>query len=334
VRIYRHKLKVDIGMDTKLPFFTKWKYNLLGFTDEDYFVFDLKHHDYHQYISYEERLRLEDVNGPYADLLGQKLLFERVFGQFVHVPPIHGWVQKGRCMDIAAGREISLTERLREVGKLIAKPAHSVGGGTGVHLLSYQDGTFFLNGRAKSESEILADVQKWENYLFVAYIESADYSKKIYSGSANSIRIVSVMKENGEVEFLFAFHRFGCEKSKPVDNISSGGLFALIDLETGIMGEARRKTESQKYASHPDTKEPIQGVQIPRWGELLADLKQAHEHFPFYSFFAWDVVLDSRQIPWVLEINRGSDLTIQMIQPMRSEKLGKFMREKGLLKKW
>lgn len=128
VRIYKHELKVDIGMDTKLPFLTKLKYNLKGFTDEDYFIFDLKNNDYHNYISYLERWRLEDVDGRYADLLGQKMLFERVFGRFVNVPHIHCWVRNGKCLDMDMGEEISITDRLMKTGKLIAKPATSVGG--------------------------------------------------------------------------------------------------------------------------------------------------------------------------------------------------------------
>lgn len=178
-------------------------------------------------------------------------------------------------------------------------------GGTGVHLLEYKEGKFFINGITKTDLEITENARKCEGYIFVDHIDSAPYPKKIFAKAANTIRIVSVMNAEGEVEFLLAFHRFGTNQSKSVDNISSGCLFALVDLETGMIGIARRKTENCFYSRHPDTGEQIEGVQIPHWKELLAYLKHAHECFPYYNFFAWDVLLDSEQRPWILEINRG-----------------------------
>lgn len=152
--------------------------------------------------------------------------------------------------------------------------------------------------------EIARNVQKWEGYIFVDYIESADYSAKIYPEATNTIRVVSAMNPKNEPEILLSFHRFGNDRSKPVDNISSGGMFALINIETGMIGAARRKTEPKiVYSEHPDTKIQIEGVQIPNWKELLMQLKHAHACFPYYNFFAWDGVFDRDLKPWILEIN-------------------------------
>ena len=72
---------------------------------------------------------------------------------------------------------------------------------------------------------------------------------------------------------------------------------------------------------------------IPGWENLKEKLLRVHSLFPYYVFFAWDMVVDQNGEPRILEINRGSDLGIQMIRPLRNEKLGEFMKEYGLLDK-
>ncbi len=335
VTIYKHAYKVDLGLQVKLPFFTKLKYNLIGFTDEDYYNFDLTNNDYHSYICYKERLRLENINGHNAFALGEKVMFERLFGDYVRVPHIYGWIHNGNLIDLENGEKRDAVHLIKSIKKIIAKPANSVGGGTGIVLLEYKDASFYINQERNTVKEYMDFLKNHENYILVSFIESAKYSRDIYPKTANSIRVVSVINSENEVEFLFAFHRFGSNTSFPVDNISSGGIVALIDLQNGKMGVAKAKTAPQTdLVSHPDTGGHIKDVQIPGWKSILKELEHAHKCFPYFQFMAWDVVIDQDDKAWVLEINRGTDLGIQMIQPMRHEKLGQYMRKMGLLNNW
>ncbi len=331
--IYLHKDKVEIGRNIKIPFFTKLKYNLRGFTDEDYYNFDLKNNDYSNYISYWERLKLENINGRFASVLSEKVMFERIWGSYVRVPHVFCWIMNKKCIDLDKGNEVDLLEIIRSSGKIIAKPTRSVGGGTGIHLLEYNLGDFYLDGIQIDEEKLMKEIVSYDEYIFVQYIESAPYSLKIFPDATNTIRIVTTMnRENNEVEVLLAFHRFGTETSKPVDNISSGGMFALVNEDTGQLGKAKRKTEPHvEYENHPDTGATINGVMIPNWNLILSELKKAHHCFPYYNFLAWDVAINENEDAYILEINRGCDLTIQSIKPMRNEKLGRYMKENGLL---
>ena len=128
--IWLHKYKVELGIDTKLSLRERIKYNLLGFTTEDFYNFNLRKNDYHNYISYRERLRLEDINGRFAYVLGEKLLFERIFGHYISVPHIHCWIKQGKCVDLEAGAETDIVTLLNQHGVFIAKPTRSVGGGS------------------------------------------------------------------------------------------------------------------------------------------------------------------------------------------------------------
>ena len=141
--------------------------------------------------------------------------------------------------------------------------------------------------------------------------------------------------EKNCADLLYAMHRFGTSRSQFVDNVSSGGIFAQIDIETGVMTKAKTlftsDYTSKGFCTHPDTKSQIEGVKIPNWEEIVDRLLYAHQCFPYYKFFAWDVTIDEKGEPWILEINRGSDLNSQSISPLRHTKLGEWMKSNGLL---
>lgn len=330
--VWFHKYKIDLGIQSNWSLAEKLKYNRLGFSNEDYHNFDLKHNDYHDYISFRERWRLEDINGRFAYILGEKLLFERIFGQFIGVPHINCWIKSGQPIDIDAGETVDIIPIAEKKHALIAKPTRSGGGGAGIHRIDFDGQKYWIDKHCVTVDELKAAVSKWEEYIIVDYINQADYSNRIYSETTNSMRVITGQHKNGDYEVLLSFHRFGSDRSKPVDNISSGGMFALIDIETGILGKAKRKTEPEVlHAVHPDTGGQIEGIQIPNWEAIKQKLLHVHKCFPYYTFLAWDVVINENGETVILEINRGSDLTIQTIMPQRNGKLGGFMREYGLL---
>ncbi len=327
-------IKEKSGVKVRIPFHVKLKYNLMGFTDFQYVIFDLKHNDHHDYISMWERYRLEDLDGEFASLLGQKLLFARTFGQDIHIPTIFGWMSHGRLVDPKDGkRSVDLIKILQQHQEIIAKPNHSVGGGKGIiRIKLYQDKLLFGDHEVNAD-KVEEELKKYEDYLFVQVIHAHEYSKIVYPGTANTMRIVTVMNdERNDAEVLFAFHRFGSHNSDPVDNMSKGGLFAYIDLESGCCGKAKQLYDIDKdYAAHPDTGAQIEGLRIPNWEGIIRYVRESHLKFPFYDFFAWDVVINEQGIPFILEINRGSDLSIQSLHPMRKDKLGQYMKKRGLL---
>ncbi len=329
-------IKEKSGVSVKIPLVAKIKYNLLGFTDFQYIIFDLKHNDHTDYISMWERYRLESIDGEYASLLGQKLLFARTFGDYINIPNIFCWISKGRFIDIQDGeKECDICSIIQQEKALIAKPNHSVGGGKGVFRIDYKNGCFMIDSKKFTSDSLVRYLSSCEDYLIVKYIESHEYSKNVYPGTANTIRIVTVMNEShDDVDVLFAFHRFGTEESAPVDNMSKGGLFAYIDETSGTCGMAKQLYKvKETFSYHPDTGAKIDGLVVPGWKELIEYLKASHLKFPFYEFFAWDVVISADGTPYIIEINRGSDLSIQVLCPMRKKKLGQYMSKKGLLDK-
>ena len=334
-RIWKHQFKIDLGIETPMSFADKWKYYRLGFSSEDYYCFQLQETDYRDYISCRERWRLEDINGRFSYILGEKLLFERLFGQYVRVPHINCWIKNQSAIDIDVGKPVDILPILEQKGKLIAKPTRSWGGGSGLHSLAFDGQQYSIDGKPCSADQIRASVNSWEDAIIVDYAVQAEYAQRIFPETTNTIRVITGQHKDGKVDVLFSFHRFGSSRTKPVDNFSSGGFISLVDIDTGVVGPAKTILDpSQLYPTHPETNERIQGIVIPGWDNIRAKLIHVHECFPCFKFLAWDVVAGDSESFSILEINRGCDLEVQLIGAQRKEKLGMFMREYGLLDEW
>lgn len=336
--IYNHEDKVDIGRNNHLPILKKIHNNLQGFTDAEYFNFNLANNDRSEYISYKERFQLEFVNGRFAPILGEKVMFERIFGSVINVPHIYCWVRNHKFIGLNGEKEeINIVNILKRDAIIIAKPTRSIGGGNGIHSIRYEQDSYFIDETNYALDDFLNMLRNMEEYIFVQNIYSHRYSSSINPESTNTIRVVTAINHNmsigNQIEVLLAFHRFGTKVTKPVDNLSSGGLFAAIDEDSGELSYAKTLLNiSKEYDKHPDTGAQIKGVIVPNWEYLISTLKKWHSYFPYYDFFAWDVVMDPKGKIFVLEINRGCDLSIQSIKPLKQDKLGKYMRERGLLK--
>lgn len=329
--VFRHKDKIEIGQTISLPIKTKLKYNWLGFTDRDFVAFDLDNNDYHQYISYWERLGLESINGRFGYLVGEKVLFERFFGGLIHVPHIFCWIKNNAFIDPNTGSSVDVLHVLRKQGRVIAKPTRSNGGGAGIHSIAYQAPVFIFDNEMIGEKELQSKLLSLEDYIIVQFVNQAEYSANIFPHTANSIRIATGRWKDGHVSVLFAFHRFGSRTTGAVDNMSSGGIFAFVD-ENGILSKGKHYSDLKEELSvHPDTEAQIEGVAIPGWDSVTALFVNAHKCLPYYTFLAWDVVIDKNNTAYALEVNKGSDLEFQAVKPMRPEAMGKFMKEYGLL---
>lgn len=173
---------------------------------------------------------------------------------------------------------------------LIAKPTRSLGGGHGVHVFSFDGDTFILDGNSVPEEELHNVILSLEEYLISEFVLQNDFENSIYNQTTNTMRIITVI-ENNRAKTVFAAHRFGTHESIPVDNACNGGIFANINLENGIMSACHCYNHPcEEYSIHPDSKAKIKDVAVPGFLDLRKTLESAHNCFPFFRFFAWDVI--------------------------------------------
>ncbi len=91
-------------------------------------------------------------------------------------------------------------------------------------------------------------------------------------------------------------------------NLHQGAVGAGVDLATGVTLDGVVSTEVVTH--HPDTQNPIAGVQIPDWDAILDISARCHE-LTGLGYIGVDIVLDRDLGPLVLELNARPGLAIQ-----------------------
>lgn len=329
----------DDVTDFQVPFATKVRFALKGFSVNEYVWYDLAHNDCADYISEFERLRSREINAEYKFVLDNKLVFEEIFSQYTNVPRNYALIQDGNICPLHDA-EISgetFGAFLRSAGKTILKWLDR-GGGTGTYLFESRDGVLLANGAACSDEQLEKIRCREGKAILCQYVDQSAFSASLYPHTTNTIRIVCARKK-GETaaKIIAAVQRIGCEDSIPVDNVSSGGMTSRIDLETGelsygIAKLGRKDRRMKKFPVHPDSQNQIAGKIIPNWTQLKQDILDLTNKVPYLNFVAWDVLLTEDGF-CIIEGNASSGCGIfQMEHGVRNTMLGDIYRSYGVIK--
>ena len=105
---------------------------------------------------------------------------------------------------------------------------------------------------------------------------------------------------------IFADLRMGLGKTS-VDNISRGGIAPKIDIESGRLSYAIRRTVDRPiYTRHPVTGEQIDGFVLPVWPEAKALCLRTAKLFPRHRLLAADVAF-GKDGPLIVELGASPD---------------------------
>lgn len=130
---------------------------------------------------------------------------------------------------------------------------------------------------------------------------------RIYPDSINTVRIVTIVDDEGKSHVICAYFRIG--NGKYVDNFNSGGMVAPVNEETGVVLDKAIDKKKNLYERHPATNALIKGFQFPQWKEALKLVKEASQVVPEMRYIGWDVCF-SNQGPVLVEGNEypGHDI--------------------------
>jgi hypothetical protein len=122
--------------------------------------------------------------------------------------------------------------------------------------------------------------------------------QKLAPTALNTIRVITVVNEDNEVDIISAAFRIAVNSE--TDNFSSGNLAAAVDVSTGLVispGIKRLAACSDTYVSHPVTGQMILGFQVPYWLKVIELVKEAALVFPQVRTVGWDVsILEDKPI--------------------------------------
>lgn len=297
-----------------------------GFKETSKSFFDAAHKaqgTYQDYIPDAAYRTLSLTNGMMSrTLLNNKLLFEKVVGQYVPVPPTLALIERGELFappDGAIQSFDALLEYIR-TQPVALKPVEGAKG-KGVYNLSWR-AIPLLNGSPMQLDELNTLISRLDYYLVVPWIQQANYAAVVFPDSGNCLRLIT-MRDPGDNHRPFiaaAVQKFGTRNSAPTDNWGQGALFAPIDLETGIMGsglEDPDRTQGKPiwHTSHPDTDARINGLCIPRWSQMITALLDLLTAMPLFIYVGWDVLMTNEGF-YIIEGNPAPGLgALQLARP-------------------
>lgn len=311
-----------------------------GFTSESYVIYGLQEKDrdiLKDYLSDMARfIKPSHIDNEYKYILLDKVVFAAMmaFNGFSDcIPCIRALIFRGKIHPLHGSMDsIDKLWRYCEAGNgLVLKPIKGEGG-RGVALVSSDSGHILLNGQQITLADLSAYIAKLDVYLVQQTIKQAGYANRIFPGSINTIRLVTMWDSETDQPFItVAVHRFGTMHSMPVDNVDKGGLSASIDLETGHLGFTSTYPRGKKmiwFDHHPDTQAPIAGVQIPGWTSIKQRILDIAKTLPCLPYVGWDILLDQDGHLIILEGNHKPGMWIlQMHGPlMKNPKVRRFYK--------
>lgn len=163
--------------------------------------------------------------------------------------------------------------------------------GKGAFPLLIDNGHFYISGIEVSIEEIKKRIGS-SNFIIQERLKNHSDIDKIYSKSLNTLKLITIINENGDVEFFDSVFRFGANNNI-VDNASQGGVFVGVD-ENGVLQEVGYHEPGIKSnlivnGFHPDTNEKFGGMKLPFWDEMLMKTKEFHKYFYGIPSIGWDV---------------------------------------------
>ncbi len=227
----------------------------------------------------------------------------------IAVPPLYGVIRTQH--DIR-----SLPDIVRDHPEFVLKPAHG-SAGDGIVVISGRSGS-----RYRTISGTLLDADYLSHHLSnaingqfslggiqdVVIVEyMVRFSPLFESLSYQGVPDIRIIVFRGVP--IMSMVRLPTRSSNGKANLHQGAVGAGIDLATGTTLDGVLGTEVITH--HPDTMNPIAGMQIPGWDTILDIAARCYE-LTGLGYIGVDIVLDRDRGPLILELNARPGLAIQI----------------------
>jgi hypothetical protein len=316
------RLRVRTLLDIKRsPFRLPWKRAFRawrhGFTEWSYLLYNLDVEDPQHFLSDRDyTLYGHRVLARRMELLVDKwnagILMDRVG---IPQPETFGRLGKGVFRPGRRFSRKSLLELLAENERLVVKPSYGAGG-WGILFLDQHGDEVRVNGVSTTSEHLDLILGSCEDAIVTSFATQAEYAKAVFPATTNTLRILILWDDVEEAPFVAAAaHRFGMNRSSLIDNFHGGhggGLSAPISSD-GILGKGMNLSETGErtfFSHHPDTGKPIEGLVVPGWHKVVAELLESVGKIPLLTkAIGWDLV--KTENGWVcIEANPGPGIKV------------------------
>ncbi len=285
-----------------------------GFSMTDFFLYELYRGSEcieSRYMSDRDRTRIHHAvnQKEYLHYFGNKKDFYSKFSKYMHK----------ECIFVESEEDKPLfTAFAADKDKIIVKPVEGERG-IGVEIVPVE-----------TEDQIR---QAWEKCLknglmAEKIIKGSEEIQAFHEISLNTIRVSTVLDPQGKPHILSATIRTGTG-AHVVDNGHSEGVYAAIDVDSGMISTIGYNANGDRFPVHPDSGKAFAGFVIPEWDKLRELASEAAQIIPQMRYIGWDWVLDESHNWILIEGNEPGGIDVHQ-HPGFVMKKEQYMKELGI----
>ena len=170
-------------------------------------------------------------------------------------------------------------EFVKKHSDFIVKPYNS-SGGRGVCKKSVTD--------EKSIDEIFKELTlNCGGSVCEEIIVQSDKIASFHPSSVNTVRFTTIKDKDG-IHLFYPLLRTGVGNAF-IDNATAGGIFALIDSESGIVRTVARDEKGNSFLAHPNTGVVYPGFELPEWEKAVSLVKSLATVVEDNHYVGWDI---------------------------------------------
>ncbi len=314
----------------------------LGFTPDEYVIYELDKNNPEDYISEWERQCFRNKAIDYRVLLDNKIVFYFLIKNFAPVNKIFAYKVSGTYIALDDDFIIeNVSNAILKNQRLVYKKINS-GGGDGFYLIEIRNEKVYINRNECSLNDVQQLIEE-DNYLIEEFCEQSEFENNLWPYSVNTIRIITVKNSSGEIIATNAFQRMGLQEGSCVDNACAGGIYCEIDIDSGIFKKACSHSPESLldangnkiyYSAHPVSGAQLEGIKVPNWDMLVDNIVELHRKLQFTKipFIAWDIAMTKNKFK-IIEANTSCSVDfLQTFNGARNAPVGNWMKDMGYIK--
>ena len=246
----------------------------IGYRDYTVFGFaKVKGEKRDTFLTYNKNVALSSAaNDPeYTPFFKDKLKFDEKFSDFI-----------GReWLNLEKADEGEFSAFCQKHKTVFAKYPRSFGGQQ-IEKIETDEKTDFssLYQKLKENGQVLVEQKICQHHTM----------NELCPSSVNSVRIVTLRDKNGTVHYLYSLLRFG-NGTKAVDNITSGGMYILLDSDGRSASKAFCDKTGLFYETHPLTGVDLLNCEVPMHKEAVELCKKGANVVPEVGYIGWDAAI-------------------------------------------
>lgn len=293
-------MRAEVSSRARIPWRRRLQAWRRGFRPVYAAVYGLGENDHAFYVpDFAYAYRCYRMNGFWNPIIGNKSVVANVLAAHgIPHPQVLGIVADGRVIESgtsAGSTNARLLNHWTQDGNRVVFRPYWSGGGEGVFFVQRNNRGWQVNASSATESEVHALVGGLDRYIATSFVEQAEYARRIYPHTTNTLRVLTLVDEDGPFVANVA-HRFGTSRSYPIDNFHQGrrGICADVNVSTATLGRALSLDDNYLrswHDSHPESGSRIEGVVLLGLSQALEGVLAAARCFPEATCVGWDMVL-------------------------------------------